>query len=176
MWHCGKGRSGQEVPSVLPPPAPFLRWFSWWTWSASSSFVGNKRHGFLQAWRLFLSPIKQQQSVEEESKYWLQLGNITHWPCPLFIHHRNGCCCLYASCVAPRSSLTVHLCIICDGMGMCCEKKTLIGWRNVWNMRWRAPDQKVDQRGHGKGLCKTIAKHVIRTRRMLWIVVDGRSW
>jgi len=26
----------------------------------------------------------------------------------------------------------------CDGMGMCCKckKKTLIGWRNVWNMKW----------------------------------------
>jgi len=31
-------------------------------------------------------------------------------------------------------------------------------------------------RGHGKRLCKKIAKHVIWTRRMLWIVVDGRSW
>jgi len=30
-------------------------------------------------------------------------------------------------------------------------------------------------RGHGKRLCKKIAKHVIGTRRMLWIVVDGRS-
>jgi len=30
--------------------------------------------------------------------------------------------------------------------------------------------------GHGKRLCKKIAKHVIWTRRMLWIVVDGRSW
>jgi len=56
-------------------------------------------------------------------------------------------------------------------MGMCCDKKTLIGWRNVWNMRWRAPDQ----RGHGKRLCKKIAKHIIWTRRMLWIVVDGRT-
>ena len=39
-------------------------------------------------------------------------------------------------------------------MGICCEKKTLIGWRNVWNMRWRASDQEVDQRGHGQRLCK----------------------
>ena len=31
------------------------------------------------------------------------------------------------------------------------KKKTLIGWRNVWNM---APDQEVDQRGHGERLCK----------------------
>ena len=28
-------------------------------------------------------------------------------------------------------------------------------------MRWRAPDQEVDQRGHGERLCKKIAKHVI---------------
>jgi len=28
--------------------------------------------------------------------------------------------------------------------------------RNIWNMRWRAPDQEVDQRGHGKRLYKKI--------------------
>jgi len=61
-------------------------------------------------------------------------------------------------------------------VGTCCEKKTLTGWRNVWNMRWRAPDQEVDQTEHGDRLCKKIAKHVIWTQRMLWIVVDGRSW
>ena len=27
-------------------------------------------------------------------------------------------------------------------------------------MRWRAPDQEVDQTGHGERLCKKIAKHV----------------
>jgi len=32
-------------------------------------------------------------------------------------------------------------------------------------MRWRAPDQELDQRGHEERLCKKIAKHVI------WIVV-----
>jgi len=41
-------------------------------------------------------------------------------------------------------------------------------------MRWGAPDEEVDQRGHGKRLCKKIAKHVISTRRMIWIIVDGR--
>ena len=51
-------------------------------------------------------------------------------------------------------------------------KETVIGWRSVWNMRWRAPDQEVDQRGHAERLCRKIAKHVI----LLWIVVDGRSW
>ena len=35
-------------------------------------------------------------------------------------------------------------------MGMCCEKKTLTGSRNVWSMRSRAPDQEVDQRGLGE--------------------------
>jgi len=29
-------------------------------------------------------------------------------------------------------------------MGMCCEKKTMIGWRNVWSMKWRVPGQEVD--------------------------------
>jgi len=43
-------------------------------------------------------------------------------------------------------------------------------------MRWRAPDQEVDQRGHGERLFKKIAKHVISTGRKLWIVVDRRSW
>ena len=41
----------------------------------------------------------------------------------------------------------------CDGMGTCYEKKTMTGWRSVWNMRWRAPDQEVDQRGCGERLC-----------------------
>ena len=63
----------------------------------------------------------------------------------------------------------------CDDMGMCCEKKALIGWRNVWNMRLRAPDQEVDQKGRGERLCKKIAKHTIWTERMLWIVVDGTT-
>jgi len=39
-----------------------------------------------------------------------------------------------------------------------------------------APDQEVDQRGLGERLCKNIAKHVNCTWRILWIVVDGRSW
>jgi len=24
----------------------------------------------------------------------------------------------------------------CDGMGMCCKKKTMTGWRNVWSMMY----------------------------------------
>jgi len=31
----------------------------------------------------------------------------------------------------------------------------------VWNMRWRATGQEVDQKGHGERLCKKIAKHAI---------------
>ena len=41
---------------------------------------------------------------------------------------------------------------------------------------WWEVVQQVDQRGHGQRLCKKIAKHAIWTRRMLSIVVDGRSW
>jgi len=40
--------------------------------------------------------------------------------------------------------------------------------------KWRAPDQEVDQRGHGQRLCKKIVKHAIWTGRMRWIVVEGR--
>jgi len=57
-------------------------------------------------------------------------------------------------CISQRFSGVLKLCGIysgyysktgCNGMGMCCEKKTLIGWRNLWNMGWRAPDQEVEQ-------------------------------
>ena len=67
------------------------------------------------------------------------------------------------------------------------QKKVVMVWacaakrrhwlgEQMYGMSWRAPDQEVDQRGHGKRLCKKIVKHVIWTRRMLWIVVDGRRW
>jgi len=42
--------------------------------------------------------------------------------------------------------------------GMCCEKKTLIGQRNVWNMRWRVPDQEVDQKGSGERFAKRLSR------------------
>jgi len=61
-------------------------------------------------------------------------------------------------------------------MGMCYEKKTLTGQRNVWSMKWMAPDQEVDRRALRKRLCKKIVEHVNWTGRMLWIIVDGRSW
>ena len=32
-------------------------------------------------------------------------------------------------------------------MGMCCEKKMMTGWRNVWSMKLRVQDQEEDQRG-----------------------------
>ena len=50
-----------------------------------------------------------------------------------------------------------------------------MAWACVAKRRWRAPDQEVDQRGCGERLCKKIAKHVIWTGRMLWIVVD-KHW
>ena len=41
-------------------------------------------------------------------------------------------------------------------MRMCCEKKTMIGWRNVWSMNWRVPSQEVDQRKLGEKLWKRL--------------------
>jgi len=32
--------------------------------------------------------------------------------------------------------------------------------KNVWSMKWRAPDQEVDQRELGERLYKKIVKHV----------------
>ena len=48
----------------------------------------------------------------------------------------------------------------CNGMGMCCEKKTMIGGRNVWSMKWRVPDQEVNKRKLGERLWKKIIRHV----------------
>jgi len=63
-----------------------------------------------------------------------------------------------------------------DGMWNAALCHTPTGRRSVWNMRWRAPDQEVDQRGRGERLCKKTAKHTIWTGRMLQIAVGGRSW
>jgi len=64
----------------------------------------------------------------------------------------------------------------CNGMAMCSEKKTLTAWRNIWSMKWRAPNQEKDQRGLGQRLRKKTVKHINWTGRILWIIVDGRSW
>jgi len=63
----------------------------------------------------------------------------------------------------------------CDGMGMCGEKKTMIGWRNVWSMKWRLSGEEVDQRKLGERLWKKTVRHVDWTGRMPWIVVHGWS-
>jgi len=47
-----------------------------------------------------------------------------------------------------------------DGIDMRCEKKTVIGRRNVWSMKWKVPDPKVDHRGLGERLCKMSVKHI----------------
>jgi len=39
-------------------------------------------------------------------------------------------------------------------------------------MRWRAPDQEVDQRGLGDRLCKKIVKHVLNRED----AVDRGRW
>jgi len=45
----------------------------------------------------------------------------------------------------------------CDGMGMCCKKNTMIGWRNVWSMKQRVIEQEMDQRGLGDRLGKKLS-------------------
>ena len=34
-------------------------------------------------------------------------------------------------------------------MAMCCKKKTMTGWRNVWSTKWKTPGQEIDQRKLG---------------------------
>jgi len=63
----------------------------------------------------------------------------------------------------------------CDGMGMYCKMKTMIGWRNVWNMKWRVPNQEVNQRKLGERLWKKTVRHINWTGRMPWIIIDGGS-
>jgi len=45
-------------------------------------------------------------------------------------------------------------------MGMCCERKMMIGRRNAWNMKLRVQDQEEDQRGPGQRLYERTVKHV----------------
>ena len=54
----------------------------------------------------------------------------------------------------------------CGGMGMCCEKMMMIGWRNA------RPRPRGRQRGPEERLWKRTVKHINWTKRMLWIV-DG---
>jgi len=42
-------------------------------------------------------------------------------------------------------------------MGTCFEKKTVIGQRNVWSMKWRVPGQEVDQRKLGRVCGKRLS-------------------
>jgi len=37
---------------------------------------------------------------------------------------------------------------------MCCVKKMMIGWRNVWSVKLRVQDQEEDQRGPGERLLR----------------------
>ena len=43
-------------------------------------------------------------------------------------------------------------------MGMCCKKKTMIGRRNVFSVKWMMPGQEVDQRKLGERLWKKTDK------------------
>jgi len=60
-------------------------------------------------------------------------------------------------------------------MGMCCEKKSMIGWRNVWSIKWRVLGQEVDQRKLAERLWKKTVEHVDWIRRMPCVVVNGES-
>jgi len=172
--------------SAITPPE--VNGFGWnlgnseyivWSWPCMSiDGQGAQRRRKIAENLNCLSRAHERYRWQTDGRYELALRpaemRMVRWMCNVKVKDR-------VPSINLRERLGIHDILIlqqtgCDGMGMSCEKKTLIGWRNVWNMRWRAPDQEVDQRGHGKRLCKKIDKHVIWTRKMLWIVVDGRSW
>jgi len=52
----------------------------------------------------------------------------------------------------------IILVVIYYMMGMCCEKKMMIGWRNISSMKLRVQDQEEDQRGPGERLYERTAR------------------
>jgi len=61
----------------------------------------------------------------------------------------------------------------CDGMGMCCKKRTAVRCGNVWSMKRKVPGQEADQRKLGERLWKKAVGQVGWTERMPRIVVYG---
>jgi len=45
-------------------------------------------------------------------------------------------------------------------MGMCCKKEDSDWVRNVWCIKWRVPDQQVDQRKLEERLCEKTVRHI----------------
>jgi len=79
--------------------------------------------------------------------------------------------------IAFRLSVNLSLCNIVFFRNTCpyhCNL-TMIGWRNVWSMKWTVPGQEVDQRKLGEILRKQIVRCMDWTGRMPWIIVDGWS-
>jgi len=82
------------------------------------------------------------------------------------------CCCLRLVFIRISAASTLRW----YRMGVCCEKKIVIGLSTVCSMKLRVPDPEVDQRGLWERSCKKTVKYVKWTGGMLWIVVDGGSW
>jgi len=68
----------------------------------------------------------------------------------------------------------VLFCVQCfdAGMGMCCEKKTLIGWVKKC-MEYEVEGSRP--RGRTKRTWREVVQKGYEARRMLWIVIDRRS-
>ena len=75
----------------------------------------------------------------------------------------------------PHIHLTILIRTGCVGMGMCCEKMMMIGWRNAWSMKLRVQGQGEDQRRPGKRLFERTVKHVSWIKRMPWTVANGST-
>jgi len=47
--------------------------------------------------------------------------------------------------------------------------------KKCMEIKLKAPDQEMDQRGLGESLCEKDCQARILNRRMLWIIVNGRE-
>ena len=98
-----------------------------------------------------------------ECFFWYRLTQVVLDKGPL-----NVCVCV-CMCIA------IWYCskTCCVGMGMCCEKMMMIGWRNAWSMKLRVQGQEEDQRGPGEMLSERTVKHIVLNKED---AMDRSKW
>ena len=77
-------------------------------------------------------------------------------------------CCWTSAYIALQNVTLLHLNMLKSRFLSTTDNWWMTGWRNVWSMKWRVPDQEADRRGLGERLCKKTVGHVHWTGRMPW--------
>ena len=154
LWRCWLG-SRKGIRSVKKLSGGLLAWLS--VWSEVQTCIWPS---WCHCHSLSLASFKSRLVFP----FWYRLTQVVLDKGPL-----NVCVCV---CIA------IWYCskTCCVGMGMCCEKMMMIGWRNAWSMKLRVQGQEEDQRGPGEMLSERTVKLINWTKRMPWIVVNGGRW